>query len=53
MRSFIGFHLCQQLPASGAKVVGIDNLIDYYYVQLKKDRLWQFEQEECFFFVFA
>ncbi|MDJ0532721.1 MAG: NAD-dependent epimerase/dehydratase family protein, partial [Xenococcaceae cyanobacterium MO_207.B15] len=27
---FIGFHLTQQLLAQGHKVIGIDNLNDYY-----------------------
>lgn len=36
---FIGFHLCRRLSAEGRSVVGLDNLNDYYSVQLKKDRL--------------
>ncbi|MEM8695592.1 MAG: NAD-dependent epimerase/dehydratase family protein [Pseudomonadota bacterium] len=36
---FIGMHLCRRLLARGEQVVGIDNLNDYYSVQLKKDRL--------------
>ena len=36
---FIGMHLCQRLLARGAQVIGIDNLNDYYSVQLKRDRL--------------
>jgi UDP-glucuronate 4-epimerase len=36
---FIGFHLSQKLCHSGYKVVGIDNLNDYYDVTLKKSRL--------------
>jgi len=38
---FIGFHLCQRLLARGDRVVGIDNLNDYYEVSLKQDRLDQ------------
>lgn len=42
---FIGFHLCQRLlhdpRTAGCKIIGIDNLNDYYSVQLKKDRLDQ------------
>ena len=38
---FIGFHLSKRLVAEGHTVVGIDNLNDYYSVQLKKDRLAQ------------
>lgn len=36
---FIGFHLTKALLHEGFKVVGIDNLNDYYDPQLKKDRL--------------
>jgi UDP-glucuronate 4-epimerase len=35
---FIGFHLTQRLLKEGHQVVGIDNLNDYYSVQLKEDR---------------
>jgi UDP-glucuronate 4-epimerase len=36
---FIGFHLSKRLFEDGYQVVGIDNLNDYYDVNLKKDRL--------------
>ena len=36
---FIGSHVARQLLARGERVVGIDNLNDYYDVQLKRDRL--------------
>lgn len=36
---FIGFHLSRRLLERGTPVVGIDNLNDYYSVQLKRDRL--------------
>lgn len=36
---FIGFHLAQRLLAQGRAVVGLDNLSDYYDVELKRDRL--------------
>ncbi|MFM6854602.1 MAG: SDR family NAD(P)-dependent oxidoreductase [Sphingopyxis sp.] len=36
---FIGMHTCLALLARGERVVGIDNLNDYYPVQLKQDRL--------------
>ncbi|GAA0741877.1 NAD-dependent epimerase [Ideonella azotifigens] len=36
---FIGMHVAQALLARGDAVVGIDNLNDYYAVQLKRDRL--------------
>lgn len=36
---FIGFHLTQKLIGLGYEVVGLDNLNDYYDVNLKKSRL--------------
>ena len=36
---FIGFSLCQNLLKNGYKVIGIDNLNNYYNVKLKRDRL--------------
>lgn len=41
---FIGFHLSQRLLKAGHQVVGVDNLNDYYSVQLKYDRLAQLEE---------
>jgi len=36
---FIGFHLARRLLERGETVLGIDNVNDYYSVQLKRDRL--------------
>lgn len=36
---FIGFHVARRLIADGIEVVGIDNLNDYYDVNLKRARL--------------
>jgi UDP-glucuronate 4-epimerase len=36
---FIGFHLSRRLLEEGTTIVGIDNLNDYYDVNLKKARL--------------
>ncbi len=36
---FIGYHLCERLLAEGYIVVGLDNLNDYYDVNLKYARL--------------
>jgi len=36
---FIGYHLCEQLLKLGHKVVGLDNINDYYDVNLKYARL--------------
>ncbi|MEO1656039.1 MAG: NAD-dependent epimerase/dehydratase family protein, partial [Bacteroidota bacterium] len=38
---FIGFHISRRLLEEGIDVVGLDNLNDYYSVQLKLDRLAQ------------
>jgi UDP-glucuronate 4-epimerase len=38
---FIGFHLSRRLLSDGHSVVGLDNVNDYYSVQLKRDRLAQ------------
>ena len=36
---FIGFHLCKQLINLGHNLIGLDNVNNYYSVQLKLDRL--------------
>jgi UDP-glucuronate 4-epimerase len=36
---FIGYHVSQRLLARGERVLGIDNLNDYYDVRLKQSRL--------------
>ena len=36
---FIGFHLAERLIEAGAKVIGFDNMNDYYDVSLKEERL--------------
>ncbi|WP_251359310.1 NAD-dependent epimerase [Kangiella sp. TOML190] len=36
---FIGFHVAKQLLDSGIEVFGLDNINDYYSVELKQDRL--------------
>jgi len=36
---FIGFSVSQRLLARGERVIGIDNLNDYYAVSLKQDRI--------------
>jgi len=45
---FIGFHLCQRLLERGDEIVGLDNLNDYYDVNLKYARLAQIENEPNF-----
>ena len=36
---FIGFHLCKKLIEDGYEVIGLDNINDYYDINLKKRRL--------------
>ncbi len=48
---FIGMHLSKRLLERGDEVVGIDNLNDYYEVQLKHDRLKQLEDYDKFTFI--
>ena len=50
---FIGFHLAKRLLAEGCSVIGLDNLNDYYDVELKKARLAILEEDSNFRFVFA
>ena len=38
---FIGYHLCEALLKEGHKVIGLDNINDYYDVNLKYARLQQ------------
>jgi len=47
---FIGFHLSKRLLVQGESVVGIDNLNDYYDVNLKKTRLRKLEVNSGFTF---
>jgi len=41
---FIGMHVAARLLARGDQVIGIDNLNDYYSVQLKRDRIAELER---------
>lgn len=36
---FIGYHLCEKLISQGHSVVGLDNINDYYSIELKLQRL--------------
>jgi UDP-glucuronate 4-epimerase len=45
---FIGFHLSRKLCENDWNVVGLDNLNDYYDINLKKDRLNILKQNENF-----
>lgn len=48
---FIGFHVTQRLLAAGHQVVGLDNLNDYYDVNLKTARLDLIKNHPEFTFV--
>ncbi len=48
---FIGSVVCRQLLEQGASVVGVDNLNDYYDVELKRWRLKEFASSQSFDFV--
>lgn len=52
---FIGYHAARRLMARGDVVIGIDNLNNYYSVQLKRDRLAALTREfnDAFSFVEA
>src|SRR5699024_3729550 len=48
---FIGYYLSKKLLETGHKIIGIDNLNDYYDVNLKLTRLNQLEQYKNFIFI--
>jgi UDP-glucuronate 4-epimerase len=48
---FIGYHVSMQLPQSGHRVIGIDNLNDYYDVRVKQYRLDQLKHRDGFTFL--
>ncbi len=48
---FIGFHLCKKLIECSDDVIGIDNINNYYDVNLKLNRLKQLERRKNFEFI--
>jgi len=50
---FIGFHLAQRLLEQGDQVCGLDNMNDYYDVNLKNHRLKLLEGQNNFTFIKA
>lgn len=46
---FIGAHLCSKLCEEGFEVIGIDNLNNYYDIELKKARLEYFNDNKFIF----
>jgi len=47
---FIGYHLAERLLGEGRRVVGLDNLNDYYDPALKEARLERLEARDAFTF---
>lgn len=47
---FIGFHLSKKLLDQSCKIIGVDNLNDYYDPKLKESRLDLLEKHEKFLF---
>jgi len=47
---FIGYSVAKSLLAEGHQVIGVDNVNDYYDVQLKRDRLAQLQPHGNFTF---
>lgn len=50
---FIGYHLSRRLLETGCTVIGLDNLNDYYEVQLKESRLSELQNYEEYAFIKA
>lgn len=48
---FIGFFLSNKLLEQGCRVIGIDNMNDYYDVTLKDSRLKQLTGYDCYTFI--
>lgn len=48
---FIGYYLAEKLLELGCRVIGIDNINDYYDVNLKHTRLGSLEPYEKFIFI--
>ncbi|MFC5472188.1 NAD-dependent epimerase [Cohnella suwonensis] len=48
---FIGFHTSRRLLREGLDVIGLDNMNDYYDVNLKKDRLELLNSQPSFRFI--
>ena len=46
---FIGFHLSKSLKRKNTHIIGIDNLNNYYDVNLKKNRLQKLKKNKNFF----
>ncbi len=47
---FIGYHVCEKLLSRGERVIGLDNLNDYYEVSLKEARVARLQRHPNFRF---
>jgi len=47
---FIGFHVAHRLLAEGRRILGVDNMNDYYDVHLKETRLALLQEDAAFRF---
>ena len=47
---FIGFHVVDKLVKKGHIVYGIDNIDDYYDINLKKDKIKLLKKNKNFFY---
>ncbi len=50
---FIGYHLSERLMREGRTVIGLDNMSDYYSVELKQARVKRLQEKPGFTFVEA
>lgn len=48
---FVGYYLSQRLTEQGHRVIGIDNMNDYYDVRLKEERLSKMKDNPLFTFI--
>ncbi|MGO4961232.1 NAD-dependent epimerase/dehydratase family protein [Jeotgalibaca porci] len=48
---FVGYYLSEKITSEGHKVIGIDNMNDYYDVRLKEERLNKMKDNALFTFV--
>ena len=47
---FIGYHLTKKILKKNIKVIGTDNINNYYDIKLKKDRIQQLKKNKKFIF---
>ena len=48
---FIGYHLAKKILKKNIKVFGIDNINNYYDINLKKNRIKDLKKSKKFFFI--